>query len=60
MYSNFKFQSAKTDLAFAFTHKPTDSMGQVEIAFLRALMTALYHTQHRPSMPTADSNRTLI
>ena len=40
MYSNFKFQSAKTDLAFAFTHKPTDSMGQVEIAFLRSLLSA--------------------
>jgi hypothetical protein len=39
MYSNFKFNNAKVDLAFAFTHKPTDSMGQVEIAFLRALMT---------------------
>jgi len=40
MYSNFKFQSAKTDLAFAFTHKPTDSMGQVEIAFLRSILSA--------------------
>jgi len=40
MYSNFKFQSAKTDLAFAFTHKPTDSMGQVEIAFLQTLLSA--------------------
>ena len=38
-YSNFKFQSAKAELAFAFTHKPTDSMGQVEIAFLRALLS---------------------
>jgi hypothetical protein len=38
MYSNSKFQSAKTDLAFAFTHKPTDSMGQIESAFLRALL----------------------
>jgi hypothetical protein len=39
MYSNFKFQSAKAELAFAFTHKPTDSMGQVEIAFLKALLS---------------------
>ena len=38
MYSNFKFQSAKTDLAFAFTHKPSDSTGQVELAFLRSLL----------------------
>ena len=40
MYSNFKFQSAKAELAFAFTHKPTDSMGQVEIAFLRSILSA--------------------
>ena len=40
MYSNFKFNQAKAELAFAFTHKPTDSMGQVEIAFLRALLSA--------------------
>ena len=40
MYSNFKFQSAKAELAFAFTHKPTDSMGQVELAFLRHLLSA--------------------
>jgi len=40
MYSAFKFQSAKTELAFAFTHKPTDSMGQVEIAFLRSILSA--------------------
>ena len=49
MYSNFKFQSAKTELAFAFTHKPTDSMGQVEIAFLRHLLsTAAQHGQVTP------------
>jgi len=40
MYSNFKFNNAKVDLAFAFTHKPTDSMGQVEISFLRHLLSA--------------------
>ena len=40
MYSNFKFQSAKAELAFAFTHKPTDSIGQVEIAFLRSILSA--------------------
>ena len=40
MYSNFRFQSAKTDLAFAFTHRPTDSIGQVEIAFLRSILSA--------------------
>ena len=39
MYSNFKFNNAKVDLAFAFTHKPSDSMGQVEIAFLKALLS---------------------
>jgi len=39
MYSAFKFNQAKAELAFAFTHKPTDSMGQVEIAFLKALLT---------------------
>ena len=39
MYSNFKFNNAKVDLAFAFTHKPSDSTGQVEIAFLKALLT---------------------
>jgi len=49
MYSNFKFQSAKAELAFAFTHKPTDSMGQVEIAFLKALLsTAAQHGQVTP------------
>ena len=40
MYSNFKFNNAKVDLAFAFTHKPSDSTGQVEIAFLRSLLSA--------------------
>jgi len=40
MYSAFKFNNAKVDLAFAFTHKPTDSMGQVELAFLRHLLSA--------------------
>ena len=40
MYSAFKFNNAKVDLAFAFTHKPTDSMGQVEITFLRSLLSA--------------------
>ena len=40
MYSNFKFNNAKVDLAFAFTHKPSDSTGQVELAFLRHLLSA--------------------
>jgi len=39
MYSETRFQNAKIELAFAFTHKPTDSMGQVEIAFLQALLS---------------------
>ena len=40
MYSNFKFNNAKVDLAFAFTHKPSDSTGQIELAFLRHLLSA--------------------
>ena len=49
MYSNFKFNNAKVDLAFAFTHKPTDSTGQVELAFLRHLLsTAAQHGQVTP------------
>ena len=40
MYSNFKFNNAKVDLAFAFTHKPSNSTGQVELAFLRHLLSA--------------------
>ena len=49
MYSNFKFNNAKVDLAFAFTHKPSDSTGQVELAFLRHLLsTAAQHGQVTP------------
>ena len=40
MYSNFKFSNAKIDLAYSYFQKPSDSTGQVEIAFLRHLLSA--------------------
>jgi len=41
MYSNFKFSNAKIDLAYSILHqKNADHMGQVEIAFLRHLLSA--------------------
>ena len=39
MYSKTKFDHAKIDLAYSYFQKPTDSMGQVEIAFLKALLS---------------------
>ena len=40
MYSATKFSNAKIDLAYSILHqKNADHMGQVEIAFLQALLT---------------------
>jgi hypothetical protein len=40
MYSAFTFNQAKIDLAYSYFQKPSDSIGQVEIAFLRSLLSA--------------------
>ena len=40
MYSKTKFDHAKIDLAYSYFQKPSDSTGQVEIAFLRSLLSA--------------------
>ena len=40
MYSKTKFDHAKIDLAYSYFQKPSDSTGQVEIAFLRHLLSA--------------------
>jgi len=41
MYSATKFSNAKIDLAYSILHqKNADHMGQVEIAFLRSLLSA--------------------
>jgi len=41
MYSKTKFNHAKIDLAYSILHqKNADHMGQVEIAFLRSLLSA--------------------
>jgi len=40
MYSEFRFHNAKIDLAYSYFQKPSDSTGQVEIAFLRHLLSA--------------------
>ena len=41
MYSKTKFDHAKIDLAYSILHqKNADHMGQVEIAFLRSLLSA--------------------
>jgi hypothetical protein len=41
MYSATKFNNAKIDLAYSILHqKNADHMGQVEIAFLRSLLSA--------------------
>ena len=38
MYSNFKFQSAKTKLAYALLNNPDDRILRIECAFLRHLL----------------------
>ena len=50
MYSKTKFDHAKIDLAYSILHqKNADHMGQVEIAFLQALLTiAAQHGQVTP------------
>jgi len=50
MYSKTKFDHAKIDLAYSILHqKNADHMGQVEIAFLKALLsTAAQHGQVTP------------
>jgi len=49
MYSKTKFDHAKIDLAYSYFQKPSDSTGQVEIAFLKALLsTAAQHGQVTP------------
>jgi hypothetical protein len=50
MYSATKFSNAKIDLAYSILHqKNADHMGQVEIAFLQALLTiAAQHGQVTP------------
>jgi len=41
MYSATKFSNAKIDLAYSILHqKNADHMGQVEIAFLRSILSA--------------------
>ena len=40
MYSQTRFQNAKIDLAYSYFQKPSDSTGQVELAFLRHLLSA--------------------
>ena len=39
MYSQTRFQNAKIDLAYSYFQKPSDSIGQVEVSFLQALLT---------------------
>ena len=49
MYSKTKFDHAKIDLAYSYFQKSSDSTGQVEIAFLRHLLsTAAQHGQVTP------------
>jgi len=49
MYSATKFDNAKIDLAYSYFQKPSDSIGQVEIAFLRFLLgTAAQRGQVTP------------
>jgi len=40
MYSNYRFQNAKTELAYSILHSPTDAAKQIEALFLRSLLCA--------------------
>ena len=40
MYSAAKFDNAKIDLAYSILHQNADRIGQIELAFLRSLLSA--------------------
>jgi hypothetical protein len=40
MYSETRFQNAKTELAYSILHSPTDAAKQIEALFLRSLLCA--------------------